>query len=375
MLNSSGREFGLGLIGAGGFAHFSVGSFLKNTEISLTGVYDLHAEKAKSFADKFNCSLFSSQEDLQEDSKTDIVYINTPPSLHYRQSKECLLAGKHVICEKPAALHATEVEELINLARKKNLLYVVNLMQRYNPLFPKIKQLIDEKILGDFLHGYFENYASDENLDENHWMWDEKLSGGIFIEHAVHFFDLIEGWLGKGELISSQKITRKGKHKEFYPEVQAICEYSEGLFNFYHGFHQADRMDRQELKLVFETGEISLFEWVPSMLVLKGLVLDKNLKAIQQIFPEGKTEIIRSFTGAEKDYRSHSLKRHADYFVKFETGDSELKYTIYGQLLEDMMADQIRWLNSREHQRRITDLNAFSSVKMAELATKNAKVI
>ena len=151
---------------------------------------------------------------MLEDAETDIIYIATPPFLHYSQSKQALLAGKHVICEKPAAFKSAEVNELIDIAKEKNLLYVVNLMQRYNPLFPMVKTCVDEKLLGEFLHGYFENYASDETLDEKHWMWDEKKSGGIFIEHAVHFFDLIEGWLGKGELIASQKIKRKGINKD-----------------------------------------------------------------------------------------------------------------------------------------------------------------
>lgn len=372
MAGSLDTKFGLGLIGAGGFSHFSVEAFLKNSGISISGVYDVSGEKALAFAEKFNCRVFDRQADLLQDEGTDIVYINTPPFLHFEQSRKSLLAGKHVICEKPAALCATEVEELINIARDKKLLYVVNLMQRYNPLFPKIKQLVDEKLLGEFIHGYFENYASDENLDENHWMWDEKKSGGIFIEHAVHFFDLIEGWLGEGELVSSQKISRKGNYIDFWPEVQAICKYKRGLFNFYHGFHQADRMDRQELKLLFENGEISLFEWVPSRLLLKGLVSSEKLKAIEKLFPDGKIEIIQSFEGSEKKYRSHSQNRRADYLVKLDAGDNDLKYSIYGQLLKDMMDDQIKWLNDRNHQRKITEVNAFNSVKMAELANKSA---
>lgn len=79
-----------------------------------------------------------------------------------------LLAGKHVICEKPAALKTTEAEELTSLAMSKQLLYVVKLMQRYNPLYTVVESIVKEKVLGDFLHGFFENYASDENLNPDH---------------------------------------------------------------------------------------------------------------------------------------------------------------------------------------------------------------
>ena len=374
-MNRSSTVTRLGILGAGGFTHFSVESFLRVPDIRISGVFDINLQNSKSFSDKFGCKVFSSQEQLLEDTETEIIYIATPPFLHFIQSKQALLSGKHVICEKPAALKAEEVKELISIAHEKKLLYVVNLMQRYNPLFHKVKSIVDQKILGEFLHGYFENYASDENLDEEHWMWDEKKSGGIFIEHAVHFFDLIEGWLGKGELIASQKVRRKGVNKEFWPEVQAICKYKNCLFNFYHGFHQANRMDRQELKLVFETGEVTLFEWVPSRLVLDALVSNKNKKAIESIFHGAKIEIVESLDGAEKSYWSHAAERQADYRIRLEFGDKNLKYSIYQQLLTDMLADQVKWLNNRNHQRRITDKNALNSVIMAEAGNQLAILI
>lgn len=374
-MTSSPMNIRFGVLGAGGFSRFSADAFSKVPGTTISGVYDNDPKNSKSFSDTFGSKVFSTIEQLLTDPQTDIIYIATPPFLHFSQSKQALLSGKHVICEKPAAFKAEEVEELIRIAQEKNLLYVVNLMQRYNPLYPKIKSLIEEKLLGEFLHGYFENYASDEQLDLEHWMWDEKQSGGIFIEHAVHFFDLIEGWLGSGELIASQKIKRKGFNKDFWPEVQATCKYGNGLFNFYHGFHQANRMDRQELKLVFETGEVSLFEWVPSLLELKGLVSSENKKAIENIFPEGKMNIIETFKGKDKTFKSNSTQHIADHRIFLEYGDSSLKYTIYQELLTDIMNDQVQWLQNRDHQRRITEQNALNSVTMAEMANNSAILI
>src|SRR6201999_2560602 len=130
----------------------------------------------------------------------DIVYIATPPFLHFDQARQALEAGKHVICEKPLALTTSQADELISIAHRKQRLLVANLMQRYNPLFNLVGQLIERKLLGELLHGYFENYASDENLPPEHWFWDPTKSGGIFIEHGVHFFDMFAGWLGAGEV-------------------------------------------------------------------------------------------------------------------------------------------------------------------------------
>jgi predicted dehydrogenase len=373
-MSISSTEQWISILGAGGFSRFSVKSFLDVPNVKIAGVYDKLQQNAESFSKQFGCKIFDSQDALLADSQTGIVYIATPPHLHFRQSKQALLAGKHVICEKPAAFKSTEVEELLRIAREKDLLYVVNLMQRYNPLFEKTASIIQKKLLGEFLHGYFENYASSESLDENHWMWDENLSGGIFTEHAVHFFDLFEGWLGKGKVVASQKIAKKGIVKKIWPEVQAVCSYgrSKSLINFYHGFHQADRMDRQELRLVFELGDITLHEWVPSTFTLHGLLTSEGLDMLKAAFPDGEVKIIRRFDESEKTFMSNFKTRVADFEVVLETGRADEKYNIYRQLLTDMLADQLAWINNRNHPRIITGENGLKSTQMAESANDMA---
>src|SRR5437773_8301363 len=119
-------------------------------------------------------------------------------------------------------------------------------MQRYNPLFDIVRRLIDSRVLGEFLHGYFENYASDEGLPAEHWFWDREKSGGIFIEHAVHFFDLFEGWLGEGEVVCAQASNRppsgdrsiekspdrqiaKSPNPHIEEQVQCTVRYRDGI--------------------------------------------------------------------------------------------------------------------------------------------------
>ena len=178
---------------------------------------------------------------LLADKAIDVVDICTPPALHATMIVDAVRAGKHVICEKPLALNLQEADEMIGLAQKKNLTVIANLMQRYNPVFDLIRQLIDSKLLGEFLHGYFENYASDEGLPPEHWFWDRSKSGGIFIEHGVHFFDLFNGWLGQGQVVQAQRTLRPGTNLE--EQVHCSVRYRDGaLVNFYHGFTQPKRM-------------------------------------------------------------------------------------------------------------------------------------
>ena len=136
-------------------------------------------------------------------------------------------------------------------------------MQRYNPLFDAVRRLVEGRVLGEVLHGTFENYASDENLPAEHWFWDRSKSGGIFVEHGVHFFDLFAGWLGPGRVEAAQVGVRPGTAIEEH--VHCTVRYGDtALVNFYHGFHQTGRMDRQELRLVFERGDLTLYDWVPT---------------------------------------------------------------------------------------------------------------
>ena len=152
-------------------------AFLKIPGINIIAVTDEDDAVVKQIVGEWNVTGYVHYDTFLEDERIDLVYIATPPWLHHPQAKKALLKGKHVICEKPAALETNDAIELALLAKSLNLLWVVNLMQRYNPMYDIVKKIIDEKIAGNFLHGFFENYASDENLGTSHWFWDESKSG------------------------------------------------------------------------------------------------------------------------------------------------------------------------------------------------------
>jgi predicted dehydrogenase len=367
-------ELNIGIIGAGEFAAFSAKAFLKVEGIHIIGVTDINESSSRNLSREFNAEVYSSVEDLLKNEKIDLVYIGTPPYLHYQQSKAALHAGKHVICEKPAALHTIEAVELAIYARDHNLLYVVNLMQRYNPLYETVKTIIDEKWLGDFVHGFFDNYASDEKLIPQHWFWDEEKSGGIFIEHGVHFFDMFSGWLGKGEIISSFEIRRPGVSQKIIDRVQADVLYKEGPVTFYHGFNQPKILDRQELRLQFDQGDITLYEWIPVKIRLHGLLKKDHIEKLKSIFPDASLEIHpdspifgHRVKGKFKDIQFDSL-------VTMVSGDIKIKMERYEELVTSMITDQWAWIKDNTHQRKIDETNAVESLRIAEEATKRASI-
>src|SRR5687768_9627023 len=122
----------IGAIGAGGFGLFALQQFLQIPGVRLAGIAGTHREAALAVSRRFGVPDLVEVEPLLASPKVDLIYIATPPFLHYPQALAALQAGKHVICEKPLALTVAQADELVTLARERGLLCIANLMQRYN---------------------------------------------------------------------------------------------------------------------------------------------------------------------------------------------------------------------------------------------------
>ena len=281
---------------------------------------------------------------------------------------KALRAGKHVICEKPLAMTLAQADEMIALARQKHVALIANLMQRYNPLYEIIRELIESKVLGEFLHGYFENYASDEGLGPNHWFWDRTKSGGIFIEHGVHFFDMFAGWLGQGEVVSAQRTIRPGTNLE--EQVNCTVRYRDGmLVNFYHGFTQPNRMDRQEFRLLFELGDVTLEEWVPIRARVHAAVDERRTQKLMNLFQRARLDIAQVYGGRTREVISRHKTSDVYQLADLHWGDEVEKMHRYGELLRSVMRDQVRWIYDRTHVRKLTEKNGRDSLELAVQAT------
>ena len=361
----------IGAIGAGGFGLFALQQFLQVEGTELVAMAGTHREAALAMAQRFGLGETLEVETLLQLEEVDLVYIATPPFLHFEQVRSALEAGKHVICEKPLALNLDQADELLQLARERSRLCIANLMQRYNPLFEAVRQLIDSRVIGECLHGWFDNAAGDEGLYADHWFWDRAKSGGIFIEHGVHFFDLFEGWLGKGEVISSQRTLRPSSGIE--EQVQCVLRYGNGaLINFYHGFTQPARLERQEFRLLFERGELTLEEWVPTRMRLRAVVDEEQTRRLMQIFPDATLDVLESYSGTNRFARGRHKDLDTYQKIDLHAGLEVEKMRRYCELLRALFADQVAWIADRTHQRLITEDNGRSSLAIAYAATQLA---
>lgn len=353
----------LGVIGCGGFGLFAMQQFTQVPGVTFVGMAGTHRPASVAAAARFGVENTDDIAAFLRRDDIDVVYIATPPFLHHPQALAALDNGKHVIVEKPLALTVKEADELIAVAKRRDRLVIANLMQRYNPLFDAVRRVVESRVLGEVLHGFFENYASDENLPAEHWFWDRSKSGGIFVEHGVHFFDLFAGWLGAGRVEAAQVGVRPGTAIEEH--VHATVRYGPALVNFYHGFHQTGRMDRQELRLVFERGDLTLFDWVPTRIRIHAIADEKQTRELSDLFSGARLDVAVAYGPRDRICHGRGKEIDAYQMIDLSFGDGQGKSQLYCELLRSVMADQAAWVRDRGHKRVVTEANGRDSLAVA----------
>lgn len=375
----------LGLVGCGAFARFSLAEYRQLPGVIIGGVADIDAAHAARTAAEFNVTVADVDEMLTS-PEIDLVYIATPPAAHHLQARAALRAGRHVLVEKPLATTVAHARELAALADARGLVCVANLLQRYNPLATVVGDVIREEICGRLVHGLLINDASDTGLARRHWFWDRATSGGIFLEHGCHFFDLVASWLGPGEVVAATHALRPPPDGLGYDlgngaangngglgvaapvEEQAFCtlRYPSGpLFHFEHGFHQPAAIERMEIRLVFERGELRVFDWVPTRGVLRCLLDEPAAAALAARLPGGRLSVLRRFPAGERRMRGRFHEFEADALVEITFGLGRSKQDVYGEAVRLLAADQIAFIRDPEHERRLTEADSVAAVGIA----------
>jgi predicted dehydrogenase len=136
---------------------------------------------------------YESMEAMLADKRVQVVHITSPNHLHHAHAKAALAAGKHVVCEKPLAMTASESAELLALAEASGLVHSTNFNIRFYPLCQHLRQLVREGGLGEvrLVSGH---YFQDWLLLDTDWNWrlDPALGGSLraVADIGSHWLDL-----------------------------------------------------------------------------------------------------------------------------------------------------------------------------------------
>ena len=128
------------------------------------------------------------------------------------------------------------------------------------------------------------------------------------------------------------------------------------------------------MRLEFERGEITLYEWIPVKMKLHGLLTTTQIKRLNELMNElSVTE--RTTNPGNKNVKGRFSDITFDEHITIEFGNENLKQDRYQELLVSMLADQWDWIKDRDHQRVIDDNNAVESLRIAEKATAVARQV
>ena len=118
----------------------------------LAWLCDVDRERLKAFSGRYpQARCTENFEELLADDALDAVVIATPVPTHYELAKQALEAGKHVFVEKPPAMRAEQMEELVALAEERGLTLMPGHLLLYHPGVRKLKELIETDSLGEVL--------------------------------------------------------------------------------------------------------------------------------------------------------------------------------------------------------------------------------
>ncbi len=184
------NEVNWGIIGCGNVTERKSGPAFNKVEHSrLVAVMRRNAEKAADYAQRHGVpKWYSDADQLINDPEVNAVYIATPPGTHAEYAIKAMRAGKPVYVEKPMARNYQECKEMIRISKETGMPLFVAYYRRTLPAFLKVKELIDNGIIGQPLtvHVQLHKTAIEKDLppEKHSWHVNPEIAG------AGHFFDL-----------------------------------------------------------------------------------------------------------------------------------------------------------------------------------------
>jgi len=151
----------------------------------LTAIASRQARQARAMAADFGAQhAFGSYDEMLASDVIDAVYIPLPTSQHVEWSLKAIKAGKHVLCEKPIALKANDINRLIKARDKADVLVSEAFMVTYHPQWLKVRELLSKGVIGELrmIDASFTYFNKDENNMRNR----PELGGGALPDIGVY---------------------------------------------------------------------------------------------------------------------------------------------------------------------------------------------
>ncbi|GIM29990.1 dehydrogenase [Clostridium polyendosporum] len=182
------RKIRWGIIGPGNIA-IKFAQVIKNMDgVELEAVASRIKERAQVFGKSFDVpenKCYGSYEEILQDESIDAVYVAVPHTFHKDISIMCLKSGKATLCEKPVTISEEEIKEIVKTAEENKIFFMEAMKTRFLPVNQKVKQLINEGIIGD-VRLLQADFGFKAPFDPCNRLFDKKLGGGALLDVGIY---------------------------------------------------------------------------------------------------------------------------------------------------------------------------------------------
>ncbi|MBM7702338.1 Gfo/Idh/MocA family oxidoreductase [Metabacillus iocasae] len=236
----------VGIIGSGFIGPTHIEAIRRLGFVEVVGLADSSKQAAEEKALRLHIpKAYTDYKEMLEDPSIQVVHNCTPNHLHFQLNKEIILAGKHVLSEKPLALTSEESAELLKLAKERQIVHGVNFNYRQYPIIQNLESMVKEKQLGNLtiVHG---SYLQDWMLYDTDFNWrldsDKAGDSRTVADIGSHWCDTVQYVTGEkivevfADLATIVPVRKKPLENGAYKEVSVDTEdYASVLLKFESG--------------------------------------------------------------------------------------------------------------------------------------------
>lgn len=226
-----GRGINTAIIGYGLSGRYFHAPFLKiNPEFVVTKIVERHSQSATELFPE--AEIVDDYSKIVDDPDIELAIITTPNIFHFPMAKDCLLAGKHVVIEKPFVPTTGEADELIALSQQVNRKIFVYQNRRWDGDFKTVQDILNQKLLGNLLEyeAHFDRFSPERKRAA--WRDEPLPASGVLYDLGSHLIDQTLVLFGKPEAVFADiRAQRTGSKVDdyfhlhlYYPGHKAILK-------------------------------------------------------------------------------------------------------------------------------------------------------
>lgn len=222
---------GIGIIGTGLIADFHAKAIQQIPHARLIGAYNRNGARAKDFAERFQCQLFETLEEMVNNPAIDLVCICTASGAHLEGGLAAIRAGKHCLIEKPLEITVERCNQLIQAAKDHQVHLGVIFPSRFHEVNQTVKKAIEQGRMGEPVIGnaYVKWNRSQAYYESAAWRGTWALDGGgALMNQGIHSVDLLQWFMGPVKTVHAFAANRRHKNIEVEDTIVAAIQFESG---------------------------------------------------------------------------------------------------------------------------------------------------